>query len=80
MRQLRELKGAKLMTVYDFTKYDVGSTMFKLVDATKPGYMTRPDENELMTGDKNAVRVRYGRMEVLHFEVTGKKKMTLYVR
>jgi len=52
--------------------------MFKLIDANKQGYFSDPFE--LLTGDKNAVRVHYGRKEVVHFEVTGKNKMTLYIR
>lgn len=66
------------MKVMDFVKYDVGSTIFQLVDATKVGYFTNPEI--LFEGDKNAVRVKYGRMEVLHYELKTGRKIALYVR
>ena len=65
------------MTVRELVMYDM-DTMFKLVDASKVGYMSRP--NVLIECDKNVARVEYGNMNVMHFEVTGKRKMTLYVK
>ena len=70
------------MTVTEFTQMDNGGVMYRLVDASKRGYMTDPQSAEIYSGgDKNsAVRTRYGHMTVISFDITGKNKVTLHVR
>ena len=69
------------MTVTEFTRMDNGGVMYKLVDATRRGYLTDPDSAMLLNGvDKNVARVRYGNYTLVSFHVTGKNKMTLYIR
>ena len=70
-------KGDKIMTVKELVMYDT-DTMFKLVDASKAGYFAKPVV--LIECDKNVARVQYGNNTVVHFEVTGKRKMTLYIK
>lgn len=66
------------MKVKEITKM-AGSTMFRLIDATLPGYMTAP--KVLYEADKNAVRLAgYEDFEVVHIEALGKNKMALYVK
>lgn len=67
------------MTVNDFLKLDKGNTLYKLIDASVPGYMVNPTAI-CEYSDRNIVRTGYGTKQVAGFEASGKNKIHLYVK
>ena len=65
------------MTVNEIIKIS-GGTMFRLVDASKVGYMTYPEV--IIEGDRNVVGIRYGKFSVVHMEAHKKNGLTLYIK
>ena len=66
------------MKVKDITKL-TGTVMFRLIDATRQGYMTCP--KVLYEADKNALHASgYDEMEIVFIEAYGKNKIALYVK
>ena len=67
------------MYVKDFLNLERSGCYFKVVDARKIGYMSFPVV--LLAGaDKNVVGSAYGSWELVGFEPSGKKTITIYVR
>ena len=65
------------MTVNDIIKISGGS-MYKVVDATRQGYMTSPVI--ILVADRNVVGKECGDMEVVAMEAYKKNGLTLYVK
>ena len=65
------------MTVNEFIKAECCGAMFKVVDATKPGYMV--SKSYIVWADRNVVTKECGDLTVKGFEATGKNKITIYV-
>lgn len=67
------------MLVKDFLTMERSGCMFMVVDARKTGYMVCPVV--LLAGaDRNVVKSAYGTWELVGFEPSGKKTITIYVR
>lgn len=66
------------MVVRALLSKDKGNTMYRVIDASKQGYMTSPVT--LIEADRNVVGDRYGDNDLVGFTPIGKNKMALYVR
>lgn len=66
-----------LVNVKEFIKGDKGAAMYRVIDATKQGYMTSPVV--LIEADRNVVIERYGHAYLEGFAAIGKNKIALYV-
>ena len=66
------------MNVLEFTKFIVGDTMYKVVDARRPGFLRKGDV--LIEADINVVRKRYGLWEVVTAEAVRNSVIALYVK
>lgn len=65
--------------VKDFLAMDLSGCIFKVVDARETGYLVCPVV--LLAGaDRNVVGSAYGSWELVGFEPSGKKTITIYVR
>ena len=67
------------MYVKDFLNLEKSGCYFKVVDARKTGYMVCPVVL-FAGGDRNIVKSAYGAWELVGFEPSGKKTITIYVR
>lgn len=67
------------MTVKEFVKLDMGGLIFKVVDATRNGYMVKP--YALAEADKNVLKRDYGNYEIVGFDIEGRRRVgVLYVK
>lgn len=67
-----------MMVVNDFLKLDKGNTLYKLIDASVPGYMTN-HTTICEYSDRNVIRSNYGTKLIVGFTAGGKNKIHLYV-
>lgn len=68
------------MKVRDFVKMETSGAMFTLVDASKTGYMTRPDLATVTIAGASVVASRCGEWEVVGFEPKTKRNILLYAK
>lgn len=66
------------MKAKDFVRLDASGMIFRVVDASKPGYMAKPCV--LVEADKNVVTTNYGECEIVGFENASKRTMIIYVK
>ena len=67
------------MKVCEFVRLDKGGILFKTVDATKVGYMSKP--SVLVEADKNVLGKEYGNYDVVGFDVEKRgRTITLYIK
>ena len=66
------------MRVKDFLPLEKSGCLYRIVDASIPGYMTR--NIEMMTADRNVMKKFYGEWEVVGFEPYSKKTITLFAK
>ena len=65
------------MTLKEFVGLDKSGAMFKIVDATKTGYMNTKEY--LTYADRNVVNKFCGDKTVVGYEAIGKNKVAVYV-
>ena len=66
------------MTVREFVRLEKSGCMFRIVDANKPGYMSRNIEE--LTADRNVMISYYGNCELVGFEPYSKRIITIYAK
>ena len=66
------------MKVAELIKMEKAGAMFRVVDATRTGYMVRPQT--LLVADRNVVTDLYGDFELAGFEAAKKKEIIIYVK
>ena len=65
------------MKVQDFIKLEKTGTLYRVVDASKRGYMSDPEI--LITADRNVVKDRFGDCDLIGFAPATKKEILLYI-
>lgn len=65
------------MKIRDFIKLDKGGVMYRVVDATRSGYMF--NQFVLVEGDRNVVLDRFAEHELVGFDINKGKTLTLFV-
>ena len=63
------------MTVAEFVKFDMSRTMYRIVNANEPGYMSTC--KAMTEADKNVMKASYGDWQVVGFELISKRVMML---
>jgi hypothetical protein len=66
------------MKVNDFLKLDKGNTLYRLIDGSRPGYLSNPVVI-CEYADRNIMRNNYGTLTITCIEAGGKNKILLYV-
>ena len=66
------------MTVKDFIKLEKSGATFRVVDATKVGYMTKP--TIIIEAGRSVVADRFGDWELIGFSAERKQIVEIYVR
>ena len=66
------------MKACEFVKLEVSNVMFEIVDANKPGYMTRPEL--MLIADRNVVTKQFSDWAVVGFEPITKRRIRLYIK
>lgn len=66
------------MTIMELTKAEKSGAMFRVIDATKIGYMSSP--TILIEAGKDVVRNLYADRELVGFSASGKNKIDLYIK
>lgn len=64
------------MTLKEFVKYCKGNVCFKLVDASKIGYMTY--ENPVTEAGASVIAEHYGDWELVGFNTKSKTTLVIY--
>lgn len=65
------------MKVAEFIKLNKANTIYRVVDADKVGYMTRP--TVLIEADRNVVAERYGEHNLVGFSPVKKNMIEIYI-
>ena len=66
------------MTVMEFIKLEKSGAMYKVINASLPGYMT--SGKVLIEGDINVIKNMYAEKQLEGFSAGGKSKITLYIK
>ena len=66
------------MKVSEFIKFDKSNTFYRVVDATKVGYLTSP--TVLTEADRNIVIKDFGEHELVGFSPVKKNALEIYVK
>lgn len=68
------------MLVKDFVAMDKFGSLFQVVDATRTGYVSYPDQCTLITGDRNVVCKEFGEHEVVGIAPKSRRALLIFIQ